>query len=130
MRNAAYPLSFIFLAGFHAGAAQMTVGDLLKMCTSTDAGDNIACTFYILGVTQGANLVATTAKDASGEFREIKNKPFCLPDDISSKALEFVVRMKMGEDLAVFPKDGELPAVSFVVAVINKNFPCQGKKAP
>jgi len=120
----------MILACFHAGAAQMTIGDLLKMCTSTDAGDNVACTFYILGVTQGANLVATTVKGPSGEFRETKDKPFCVPDDISSKALELVVRMKMGEDLAVFPKDGELPAVSFVVAVINKNFPCQSKKAP
>jgi len=128
MKSALYAATFMILACFHAGAAQMTIGDLLKMCTSTDAGDNVACTFYILGVSQGANLVATTAKDPSGEFREIKNKPFCLPDDISSKALEFVVRMKIGEDLAVFPKDGELPAVSFVVAVINKNFPC--RKAP
>jgi hypothetical protein len=38
--------------------------------------------------------------------------------------------MKIGEDLAVFPKNGELPAVSFVVAVINKNFPSKSRKAP
>jgi hypothetical protein len=111
--------------GIPAMAVQMTVGDLLKMCTSPDASDKVACTFYILGVAQGANLVATSVKGPSGEFREIKNKPFCLPDDISGTALELVVRMKMGEDLAVYPKDGELPAVSFVVAVINKNFPCR-----
>jgi len=128
MKSALYTVIFVVFACCHAGAAQMTVSDLLKMCTSSDAGDKVACTFYILGVAQGANLVATTAKDASGEFREIKNKPFCLPDDISSAALELVVRMKIGEDFAVFPKDGELPAVSFVVAVINKNFPC--RKAP
>jgi Rap1a immunity proteins len=128
MKNAVYAISFMILACCHAGAAQMTVGDLLKMCTSDDAGDKVACTFYILGVTEGASLVATSAKGPSGEFREIKDKPFCVPADISSAALELVVRMKIGEDLAVFPKDGDLPAVSFVVAVISKNFPC--KKAP
>jgi hypothetical protein len=130
MKSLIHVLILTAASSISAMAGQMTVGDLLKICTSADAGDKVACTFYILGVTQGANLVATTAKGTSGEFREIKNKPFCLPDDISSTALELVVRMKMGEDLAVFPKAGKLPAVSFVVSVINKNFPCQSRKAP
>jgi len=130
MKSLIHVLILTAASSILAVAGQMTVGDLLKMCTSTDAGDKVACTFYILGVTQGANLIATTTKGASGEFRGIKEKPFCVPDDISSKALELVVRMKMGEDLAVFPKDSELPAVSFVVAVINKNFPCQSREAP
>jgi hypothetical protein len=92
MKSLIHVLILIAASSLSAMAAQMPVGDLLKMCTSADAGDKIACTFYILGVTQGANLVSTTVKGPSGEFREINNKPFCLPDDISSAALELVVR--------------------------------------
>jgi hypothetical protein len=43
-------------------------------------------------------------------------------------AMELVVKIKMGEDLAVFPQDRDLPAVSFVVAVIADKFPCSKAK--
>jgi hypothetical protein len=42
--------------------------------------------------------------------------------------MELVTKMKMGEDLAVFPKDRELPAVSFVIAIIAHEFPCKKPK--
>jgi hypothetical protein len=103
----------------------MTAGDLLKMCTSSDEGDKTACTFYILGVTEGAELAANVVKDSSGVFRELKDKPICVPENLSSKALELVVRMSIGEDLAVFPQDRDGSAVSFVSAVIRTKFPCR-----
>jgi hypothetical protein len=42
--------------------------------------------------------------------------------------MELTLKMKMGEDLAVYPKDRDMLAVSFVTAVIFKQFPCQKKK--
>lgn len=80
--------------------AQMKLGDLYQFCTSSVEKAKVACRFYIFGV-------------------------FEVPDDLSSSAVELIVRMKMGEDLAVFPADRDIPAVSLVMAVISKQFPCK-----
>jgi hypothetical protein len=125
MKNAFFAVSFMILACFHAGAAQMTVGDLLKLCTSSSGSDKTACSFYILGVTEGASLGSGTAKDKAGTYRELKDKPMCVPEGVTSTAMEFLVRKSMGEDVALFPADNALPAVSFVVAVMAKQFPCE-----
>jgi hypothetical protein len=50
---------------------------------------------------------------------------FCVPEGLTSAAMELSVKMKMGEGLTVFPEDRDMPAVSFVTAVIFKQFPCQ-----
>jgi len=110
-------------------AEQMKVQDLYKMCTSSTQTDKTACTFYILGVFEGAGLLAGTVKDkGSGTFQELKEKSFCVPEGMSSTAMELVIKKKMGEDLAVFPQDREMPAVSLVVAVIAHEFPCKKPK--
>jgi hypothetical protein len=124
MRSLSYVLVIAALICCHAKAAQITVGDLLELCTSSEESSKTACRFYILGVTEGASLAASTAKDKAGDFRDLKDKPFCVPESLASTAMEFVVRKSMGEDLAIFPADRDLPAVSFVTAVIVKNFPC------
>jgi len=61
---------------------------------------------------------------AFGRFR----KPFCVPEGLSSTAMELVVKMKMGEDLAVFPADREMPAVSLVLPIIVHEFTCKKPK--
>jgi hypothetical protein len=119
-----YAFSFMMLSGCHVEAAQITVGDLLKLCTSSDGSDKAACSFYILGVTEGASLGAGTAKDKTGMYRELKDRSLCVPEGVTSTAIEFIVRKSMGEDLALFPADNALAAVSFIVAVISKQFPC------
>ena len=48
-------LTLVAVSVLPAIAGQMSVGDLLKLCTSPDEGDKNACTFYILGVTEGAS---------------------------------------------------------------------------
>ena len=69
--------------------------------------------------------MATSAtRDNSGAFHEAKEKAFCLPEGISQSAMELGVRMKIGEDLAIFPEDRNLPAVSFIMATLTKQFPC------
>ena len=111
-----------------SAAEQMKVGDLYKMCTSSNPTDKTACRFYVLGVFEGVDLGAGTVRDASGTFRERKASPYCVPEGLSSAAMELIVKMKMGEDLAVFPQDRETPAVSFITSVIATQFPCQKAK--
>lgn len=103
----------------------MKLGDLYQFCTSSVEEAKAACRFYIFGVFEGVELTGASVQDNSGNFHEAKNKRFCVPDDLSSSAMELIVRMKMGEDLAVFPADRDIPAVSFVMAVIFKQFPCK-----
>lgn len=125
-------MACIFMLGtflcFPAAAAQMKLGDLYKLCTSSNEGDKSACTFYILGVFEGAQMVGGTIQDKSGSFQEAKDKRFCVPEGLTSAAMELTVKMKMGEDLAVYPEDRDMPAVSFVTALIFKQFPCQKTK--
>lgn len=111
-----------------ATAAQMTVGDLYKFCTSSNEADKSACSFYILGVFEGAQIGGATAQDKTGQFVEAKVKRFCVPEGLSSSAMELTIKMKMGLDLAVYPQDRDMPAVSFVTAVIAREFPCQSGK--
>jgi hypothetical protein len=111
-----------------AAAAQMTLGDLYKLCTSANEGDKSTCTFYILGVFEGAALAGGAVQDKNGNFQETKEKRFCVPEGLTGAAMELTVKMKMGADLAVYPKDGDMPAVSFVTALIAREFPCQKAK--
>jgi len=111
-----------------AAASQMTLGDLHKLRTSSNEGDKSACRFYILGVFEGAQMVGGIVQDKSGNFQEAKDKRFCVPEGLTSAAMELAVKLKMGEDLAVFPEDRNMPAVSFVTAVMLKQFPCQKTK--
>jgi Rap1a immunity proteins len=125
-------MACIFMLGtflcYPAAAAQMKLADLYKLCTSSNGGDRSACRFYILGVFEGAQLVGGTVRDKSGSFQEAKDKRFCVPEGLTSAAMELTVKMKMGEDLAVFPEDRDMPAVSFVTALISKQFPCPKTK--
>jgi hypothetical protein len=106
----------------------MTLGDLFKLCTSSTESNKSACTFYILGVFEGVQIGSGAVRDKSGHFQEAKDKRFCVPDGMTSAAMELLVKTKMGADLAVFPKDRDMPAVSFVTALIAQQFPC--RKSP
>ncbi len=125
-------MACIFMLGTflcnRAAAAQMKVGDLYKLCTSSDEGDKSACRFYILGVFEGAEIVGATVQDKSGTFQEAKDKRFCVPEGLTSAAMELTVKMKMGEDVAVYPEDWDMPAVSFVTGLIALQFPCHKTK--
>jgi hypothetical protein len=64
----------------------MTVGDLQGFCTASDDGSKSACRFFIFGVAQGMRLAATLgAKPLS-----------CIPDDLSSAAMELAVKLAIG----------------------------------
>jgi hypothetical protein len=109
----------IWLAISPANADQMTLSDLYGFCTSKDASVHNSCKFYILGIFEGVQVASGVLKD---------NSHFCVPEQLSSSAMELVVRKDMGADLAVYPDDGKMPAASFVAGVIAKEFSCARAK--
>ncbi len=84
MKYIAYVLVLGSFLCYPASAAQMTIGDLYKLCTSSNEGDKSACRFYILGVFEGAQMVGGTVQDKSGGLQEAKDKRFCVPEGLSS----------------------------------------------
>ena len=97
-------------------ATQMKLSDLNKICASTDNGDKNACRFYILGVTEGTSVAAGVANDKTH---------FCIPEGVSSTDMVTIVKRAISKDLATFPNDKGMPAVSFVAAVMMKAYPCK-----
>lgn len=100
----------------------MTVGDLQQICLASDAESKAACRFYILGIVQGIQVGMSIADGKTQGGRP------CVPENTSSPALELAVKMKMGQDLMVFPDDRKLDASGFVGAIIVNTFPCRKPK--
>src|SRR5712691_12240113 len=97
----------------------MTAGDLQQICLGSNAESKAACRFYVLGITQGIDLGMNIADGKTQGGRP------CVPANISGSALELAVKMKMGQDLMVFPDDRKLDASGFIGAIIVKTFPCR-----
>ena len=97
-------------------ASTLSFAYLQDICSSSNENNVNACRFYIFGVTQGLGLAAGIAGDRTH---------FCVPDNVTSEEMVLVVRRNMIADAALYPKDKSLPAVSFVAAVMMKNYPCK-----
>lgn len=103
-------------------AAQMTLSDLRDICSGTDEVSTTACKFYILGVTEGTGIGADISNDKAH---------FCIPEGMSSQNMVLIVKKVMAQDLAIFPQDKDMPAVSFVAASMQQAFPCsKGTEEP
>jgi len=117
-------LSAVLFACLSAPAARadesaMTAGDLQAICMGTDAETKAACRFYILGISQGIDIGLEMADG------KVSGGRACVPADTSSSTLEMAVKMKLGEDLMMFPDDRKIDASGFVGAVLLKTFPCR-----
>jgi hypothetical protein len=53
MKTFAIALAALALATPAHAAAQMTAGDLYRLCTSADKGEQTACRFFVFGVAEG-----------------------------------------------------------------------------
>jgi hypothetical protein len=102
-----------FVASVASEPAQMKLSDLQTLCSGREAGE--ACRFYVLGVMEGTVLAASLAKDALH---------FCVPDGVTQTEIVAVVKRLATADLARFPSDSSLPAVSFIGAALQRNYPC------
>ena len=115
-------LAILSLQTINTQAQTMTAADLQALCVGTEAGSNMACKLYILGMTQGVSLGMSIADGKTQGGRP------CIPEEISGSALDLAIRVKMGQDLRVFPEDGKQDAVGFVGAILVKTFPCQKRQ--
>ncbi|MGH9501733.1 MAG: Rap1a/Tai family immunity protein [Terriglobales bacterium] len=97
----------------------MTAGDLQQICIGSSAESKAACRFYLLGITQGVSVGMSIADG------KIQGGRPCIPDDLSASAIELAVKMKLGEDLMVFPDDRKLDASGFVGGILYSTFPCR-----
>lgn len=115
----AYICGLLISASDFAAENAMTAGDLQQICLGSNAESKAACRFYILGIAQGIDLGMNIADGKTQGGRP------CLSENTSGSALEVTVKMKMGQDLMVFPDDRKLDASGFVGAIIIKTFPCR-----
>jgi len=99
----------------------MTAGDLQQICVGSDSVSKTACRMFIYGVTQGVSVGMAIADGRTNAKRP------CVPANLSSAAMELAVKIKLGEDLTVFPDDKRLDASGFIGAALSSTFPCQTK---
>jgi len=97
----------------------MTAGDLQEICIGSSSESKAACRFYLLGITQGVSMGMLIADGKTQGGRP------CIPENISAPAIELAVKMKMGQDLMVYPDDRKLDASGFVGAILTSTFPCR-----
>jgi hypothetical protein len=96
----------------------MTAGDLQEICIGSSAESKAACRFYLLGITQGISMGMGIADGKMEGGRP------CI-ENLSASAIELAVKMKMGQDLMVFPDDRKLDASGLVSAILVSTFPCR-----
>ncbi len=98
----------------------MTAGDLQEICIGASAEAKASCRFYLLGITQGLTLGMGIADGkVKGGVRP------CIPENLSGSAIELAVKMKMGQDLMVYPDDRKLDASGLVGGILVSTFPCR-----
>ena len=97
----------------------MTAGDLQQICIDSSAESKAACRFYLLGIKQGISMGMSIADGKTQGGRP------CVPDNLSASAIELAVKLKLGEDLMVFPDDRKLDASGVVGAILVSTFPCR-----
>jgi hypothetical protein len=95
----------------------VTAKDLSEFCQSKDVAVHNACKSFILGVFQTLSIEGG-----------VQGKRVCIPDNLSSPAMEFAIRDAMARDLEFYPADKNMPAISSVSAVIAKTFACSSPK--
>ncbi|HEY1800138.1 MAG TPA: Rap1a/Tai family immunity protein [Terriglobales bacterium] len=100
----------------------MTAGDLQQICIDSSAESKAACRFYLLGITQGISMGMEIADGKTQVGRP------CIPDDLPASAIELAVKMKLGQELMVFPDDRKLDASGVVGAILVSDFPCRKPK--
>ena len=62
--------------------------------------------------------------DEHRRWKDSRGRP-CIPENLSASAIELAVKMKMGQDLMVFPDDHKLDASGLVGAILVSTFPCR-----
>jgi hypothetical protein len=115
--------SLCFLGTVTARADSMKVSDLEEMCKT----NNDTCRFFIWGLAQGFGMREVMADQrVNGQFVARKPVVFCLPETETVNTLALKFKLKLAEDLVVFPNDRSQGAEGFAVGILISLFPCKG----
>jgi hypothetical protein len=101
----------------------MKASDVENICrTNSDT-----CKLFIFGLAQGLSIRETMSDQVSPNGQYANRKPvlFCLPENITTDALMMAFKIKVAEDLAVFPDDRNLEGPGFSAGVLLHLFPCK-----
>ena len=104
-------------------ADMMKVSDVENICrTNSDT-----CKMFIFGLAQGMSIRESMSdqKTPNGQYADRKPVLFCLPENITTDALMMAFKIKVAEDLAVFPNDRALEGLGFSAGVLLHLFPCK-----
>jgi hypothetical protein len=102
-------------------ADSMKVSDMESICKT----NNDTCRLFIWGFAQGFLMRETLAdKPISGQFVTRKPVLFCMPETETSNTLMLRFKLKLAEDLVVFPNDRTQEATGFAAGILIKLFPC------
>ena len=104
-------------------AGTMKASDVENICRT----NNDTCKLFIFGLAQGLSIRETMSDRVtpSGQYADRKPVLFCLPENITTDALMMAFKIKVAEDLAVFPDDRNLDGPGFSAGVLLHLFPCK-----
>jgi hypothetical protein len=123
MRKLVVAVALIGICG-SAGSDELTAGVLLSLCNSTRDIERTACRYYIYGAVQGAGSVRDSAVGEGGRTAQKQRAVICAPDTLPQSQMVDVFRLDMKSRLQLHPEEAKLPAVSLVMAAMNRQFPC------
>jgi hypothetical protein len=101
----------------------MKVSDVENICRT----NNDTCRLFIFGLAQGLSIRESMSDQVTpnGQYADRKPVLFCLPENITTDALMMAFKIKVAEDLAVFPNDRDLEGPGFSAGVLLHLFPCK-----
>lgn len=104
-------------------ADTMKASDVENICRT----NNDTCKFFIFGLAQGLSIRESMSDQVTPNGQYVDRKPvlFCLPENITTDALMMAFKIKVAEDLAVFPDDRNLEGPGFSAGVLLHLFPCK-----
>jgi hypothetical protein len=101
----------------------MKVSDVENICRT----NNDTCRLFIFGLAQGLSIRESMSDQVTpnGQYADRKPVLFCLPENITTDALMMAFKIKVAEDLAVFPNDRDLEGPGFSAGVLLHLFTCK-----
>lgn len=101
----------------------MKVSDVENICRT----NNDTCRLFIFGLAQGLSIRESMSDQVTpnGQYADRKPVLFCLPENTTTDALMMAFKIKVAEDLAVFPNDRDLEGPGFSAGVLLHLFPCK-----
>jgi hypothetical protein len=112
-------LALCIFSNISFAAHAMTAGDLQDICSGQDKENKAACKFYIYGVSEGIDIGTLIADGKTNAPR------VCIPEGTSMSSKELAVKIKLGQDLMVYPEDKKLDASGVLAAIFSKTYPCK-----